>query len=260
MADLIPGLYRYSYSGTDARAYVYFPGRPDRIANLEAMHTISWSVHEAKGDARALGHKGVKGFARGVRTIAGSLILTVIEDHPLAEVMELMEELENDPVIHWGGWSIDRDLIGVGSGFNTTTFNRRLGTTIAPFNILLQYVTEGAQWALTSNPFSATIPGAAAMIVGIELIDEGMVTSIADSVTEVTYSFKARDVKTLSQQQFEIMLNSFQEVDPLIQAQAELKRILSTESSAKEQIYKQQYNQTFGLPVTNPQASNRISQ
>src|SRR5687768_2931456 len=114
--------YRYSYSGSDARAYAYFEGRGDKLAVIESLHTISWSVHESKGQARSLGYRGIKGLARGIRTIAGSLITTVIEDNPLASLMNVAVELTNDPAVHWPGWSVDWHEVGVGSGIDSTTF------------------------------------------------------------------------------------------------------------------------------------------
>ena len=96
--------YQYSYSGADCKIFAYLPGSAG-IHHLESMNTISVSVHEAKGQARALGHRGIKGVSRGIRTIAGSMILTVIEDHPLRG---LLAEASNTQDV----WSID--VLGAG--------------------------------------------------------------------------------------------------------------------------------------------------
>ncbi len=177
--------YRYAYSGSDARAYCYFEGRGDRVSLLESLHTISWSVHEAKGPARSLGYRSVKGFASGIRTVAGSLITTVIEDHPLAKLMDLAEELRNDPNLLWPGWSVDRYLTGMGSGIDGLSFNRRLAPTLPPFNILIQYVAEGSTWRTETSEGDLVnrIPGAAVLLKGVELIDEGLVTSTSDAAS-----------------------------------------------------------------------------
>jgi len=205
--------YRYSYSGSDAKAYVHFPGRADRASYLEALHTISWSIHEEKGQAHALGYRGLRGFARGVRTIAGSLIMTVIEDNPLAPVMNMMADLYLDPALRWQGWSLDWQTVGVGSGLDYTTFNRRLATTLPPLNILVQYVAEGSQWVENTGSFME-IPGAAWLLEGVEFIDEGGVTSVSDSATEMNYSFIAMDMKPISLQQFNTPLFTGLTVDP----------------------------------------------
>lgn len=245
--------YRYSYSGSDARPYAYFEGRGDRVVMLESAHTISWSVHEAKGQARALGHRGVKGFASGVRTIAGSIITTVIEDHPLAAMMELAEELKNDPNLHWPGWSVDRYLNGVGSGIDGTTFLRRLTPTLPPINLLVQYVAEGSTWntvEVENGGLADMIPGAAYLLVGVEFIDEGLVTSTSDSASEMTYSFMALDCKTLSKNIFETFREGnapnvstlFHGINPSLAKHEQLRSYIQKERDEQRQQYFDQLN------------------
>jgi hypothetical protein len=216
------GNYRYSYSGTDVKVIANFCAVPNQMVLLESAHTISWSVHEAKGQVRALGHRGVKGFARGVRTIGGSLITTVIEDHPMRELMELYARLSypEDPKDFGGykigesGWSIDGPYVGIGGGKGILDINRRLIPRLPPIDIYLSYVSELDNNAYHKNdngeetvkglsdPLSKTslseIIDAGVWILGVEFVDEGAVTSVNDSVTEMTYSFMARDVKNMS--------------------------------------------------------------
>lgn len=239
--------YRYSYSGSDARVYAYFPGRADKIVQIESLHTISWSVHEAKGQARSLGHKGVRGFSRGIRVVAGSIITTVIEDNPLAPVMDMMAEIYLDPALRWEGWSMDWKDVGVGSGLDLTTFNRRLAPTLPPLNLFIQYVAEGSQWVVdpSSNLDAGgitSIPGAAALLIGAEFMTEGQVTSTQDSATEVSYSFVAMDCKPLSAQTFDqSLVSSFQE-DPAFARAGELQRMITGNYRDKAELYKEQNN------------------
>lgn len=224
--------YRYSYSGSDTRAHAWYPQTPGDVRVLESMHTMSISVHEAKGQARALGFKGVKGLARGIRTIAGSIIFTVIEDHPMRPMMESMHDLlgagHTVP-----GWSID-SLLGIGTAVETRALghNNRLCTLLAPMNIVLQYVSEGAKFAEASENSTFSINGAAALLEGVEFVGEGLVTSINDVVSEVTLSFIATDYKPLAGHTFTGGLPSFREADPrqqtlqdrLMQRQNNIKR------------------------------------
>jgi hypothetical protein len=235
-----PSHYRYSYSGSDAHAYAYVAGRADRAALLESMHTISWSVHEGKGQARALGFRGIRGLAKGVRTIAGSMIMTVIEDNPLAPLMDMLADIYLDPTLRWEGWSMDWKDVGIGSGIDTTTFNRRLASTLPPFDLLVQYVAEGSTWSTQET--TTSIPGAACLIQGIEFIDEGMVTSTSDSATEMTYSFIARDCKTISKQQFDQKIDPFAGQDPALIRAAMLRQLLQGPSRALATTYKTQTN------------------
>lgn len=229
-------MYRYSFSGSDAKAWAYFEGMEDTIRPLEAMHTISVSVHEAKGQARALGYRGIKGIARGVRTIAGSIIFTVIEDNPLRPLMDNLRDFDARSDISWPGWSVDRHEIGVGTAFGgEINFSNRMAPLLPPTSILIQYQSEGALWSprgdistssnvSTRNDLSsgdvtvsrerlgsgvpsfgreASIEGAGLLLRGVEFIDEGIVTSINDVVSEVTLSFIATDFKPMSAQVFD---------------------------------------------------------
>jgi len=194
--------YRYSYSGSDTRVYAWYSQIPAEVKPLESIHTISISVHEAKGQARALGFKGVKGLARGVRTIAGSIIFTVIEDHPMRPMMQALKVLL-DGGYKIPGWSIDSTL-GIGSADESYSLyhDNRLCTLLAPMNIVLQYVSEGATFTVPANNQRFKVTGAAALLMGVEFVGEGLVTSINDVVSEVTLSFIATDYKVLAGQTF----------------------------------------------------------
>jgi len=189
----------YSFSGSDARVFVYFKDYPHLIQPLDSVHTISISVHEAKGAARAVGYRGIKGIARGVRTIAGSLILTVINDHPLRVLQEQYLDIVRSrggrhiPV----GWSLDRNYVGVGTMANSYNLSSRMPVILPPFNLGLQYVSEGRN-SLIEGQMTATAHGAGALIVGMEFIDDGLVTSTNDIVSEMTFSWIARDYKPLA--------------------------------------------------------------
>ena len=177
--------YLYSYSGADARPFAWFDEGPALVQNLDSLHTVSISVHEAKGQARALGYRGVKGLARGVRTIAGSLIFTVINDHPLVSIMGQHNQLIDMGLRSPLGWSVDRDMNGVGSMHNTYEFNNRLAVLLPPFNLAVQYVTDQGREYDTSK--SEQPESAGWLVKGLEFITEGQVTSVnAVSYTHLT--------------------------------------------------------------------------
>jgi hypothetical protein len=206
--------YRYSFSGSDARIWAFYDSAPEIIRPLEAVSTISISIHESKGQARALGHRGIKGLARGVRTIAGSIIFTVIEDNPLRPLMENLNDLAGFRGFKDPGWSIDRNSLGTGTSIDGTIFNNRIAPLLPPTNLLAQYVSEAAAWTdagITSTDVNGRrslreqfgIEGAAWLLRGVEFLDEGIVTSVHDIVTEVTVSFIACDFKPIASQIFE---------------------------------------------------------
>jgi hypothetical protein len=57
---------------------------------LASLQTLSISTHRDKIAVRALGHSYVKGYTRGPRTIAGSMIFTVFYEHALLALIRAM--------------------------------------------------------------------------------------------------------------------------------------------------------------------------
>jgi hypothetical protein len=212
--------YEYSFSGADVKSIVYYPGG-DRESTwygsfgkgeredwtLNSLHSVSLSVHEAKDMVRSLGYRGIRGTTSSVRTIAGTMIFLVVNDHPLRD---LIRNCYQSPLYRRTGWSIDREQVGVGSIYGNIQQLNRLATMIPPFNMIniavneLGSTREGAEIypndRITGpvNPKSLYGSGMAEMIEGIEFIDEGKVISINDIVTEITFSFIARNIKPLS--------------------------------------------------------------
>lgn len=210
--------YTYSYSGADCRAYAWFENNPGAVKDLSSLATISISVHEAKAPVRRLGHVGVSGYSKGIRTIAGTIVFLVIEDHPLRTMMEI------DPVGKTSNYyySEDKDK-GVDSEYGV-----KLSTMISPFNILLKYQTEvvykeKSLYNFENNPFNQlsaesiaerakafnSTPGGASMLLkNIEITGESIVTSVNDMVTEVVVQFVAEDIKTLKKEETELLLDT----------------------------------------------------
>ena len=149
---------------------------------LSQMATISVSIHEAKSPVRRIGERGVSGYTRGIRTIAGTMVFLVIEDHPLRVLAA------KDPANIYSnliGWSRDLETKGVGSGYGEIRFDNKISTLISPMNIMLRYQTEVAKESA----------GASMMLEGVEFVNEGIVTSVNDMVTEVVCQFVAQDIR-----------------------------------------------------------------
>lgn len=160
---------------------------------LESLATISYQVHEPKAPARALGYRGPKGFARSVRTIAGTMIFIVVEDHPLRGLMEKGHRFGPKS----SSISLDMDR-GAGTHTNDNA-NISISTMIKPFNMLVQYSTEVPSNINGADQFSVEAPPIASyMLENIEIISEGITTSVNDMVTEVVMQFQAHNVYQLS--------------------------------------------------------------
>lgn len=244
--------YLYSFSGADAKAYAYFDQVEDKVVRLESLHTLSFSVHEAKGMVRSLGFRSMRGMARGVRTIAGSMIFVVVQDHPLRDLIRNSFQSPNEGR---NGWSIDKYLTGTGAALDQLSFENRLPTLMPPFNLLLTYVSEVARYDFDfENGDGLRVDGAALLLKGVEFLDEGLVTSVNDIVSEVTYSFVARDAKPLSMNTFGL------EVKPPVvgsrearRQQEELNRILNEGNPYPGRV-EPKYFDEFGNEISEQEA------
>ena len=249
--------YTFSYSGADCKTFAFFPGveflaskanssyakdvkkdieKLKKPIFLDSLATVSISVHEAKSPVRRLGERGVAGYTRGIRTIAGTMVFVVIEDHPLRKLAI------NDPANVYPeliGWSRDLNTKGVGSmSKKGIKYNNKIATLISPMNIVMHYQTEvgfikeakdkefrskllkkGTPYAGKRNdkPVKGNTEyneslnkhnkveggydgaevykpsGASMMLEGVEFVNEGVVTSVNDMVTEVVVQFVAQD-------------------------------------------------------------------
>ena len=182
---------RYSYSGADCKAVAYFNDNTADSVNLESLATISYSVYEAKSPVRRLGERSVAGYTKGIRTIAGSIVFLVIEDHPLAELVKSSNLSKM--------WSSDLEEKGHSNQIIDGQ-KRYLSTMLEPFNIGLFYRTEvsfidnNETYEYSTAYINDFNEMAHLVIEGVEIISEGMVTSVNDMVTEITMQFVAHDV------------------------------------------------------------------
>jgi hypothetical protein len=156
--------YHFSYSGADCR--VYASEKDGNVSLLRSLATASISVHEAKAPVRTLGRRSVVGFTESIRTIAGSLVFIVVNDHPLGHLKD--HDKAND------NFSSDMAKGQL----------RKLSTMLNPIDLYFVYKTEiskqneqGEMW-----------------VKGLRFINEGIVTSVNDMVTEVVMQFVAEDV------------------------------------------------------------------
>ena len=143
---------KYSYSGSDVRGH-WVVNRANGgfdSKQVESLSTVSVQVYEPVGRARALGFRGVKGYASSVREIAGTIVVTVIDDNPLKDLLLLHKN--NNQKIHWshdltngfgqGNFSSLENLLKAGSNNNEVQYTNRIAPLIPTFNLFLEYVSE----------------------------------------------------------------------------------------------------------------------
>lgn len=155
---LSPGY--HSFSGVDIIASITLPG--DKTMVFGELQTISYSIHREKHPVRAMGRINAKGYTRGPRTIAGSLIFTVFDRHIVEKLIDRRFELEG----HQGNIVTDE---------------------LPPFDVTITFGNEYGSIARLA-------------IYGITITDEGQVMSIEDMVTEQTMTYVALDIDLLTPQ------------------------------------------------------------
>jgi len=156
-----------SYSGTDIVATMILPpigGSPGNGTYLEIgdLQTVSYSVHRENVPIRTVGHSNVRGFLKGSRTIAGSLIFTVFNEYFWYKI----EEYQN---------YVSR----------TNGFFAPLADMLPPFDIIFTFFNEYGSASKMK-------------IFGVTIVDEGQTMSIDDILTEQTYTFMARGIQPIT--------------------------------------------------------------
>ena len=165
------------------------------VVPLDSLTTVSINIHQPRSMVRALGFKGIKGTAGGVRTIAGTMIFTIVEHHPLRDLLIMDDEIGSRPG-HRNPWSIDDKLSGRGTALNRDDKFSKVSTMLSPFNLRIDYVSEYNYSGSGSNlAGGSSIAASRLEVEGIRLISQGIVTSVNDLVTEVQYQFVAEDIK-----------------------------------------------------------------
>lgn len=133
---------------------------------LATLQTISVQSHREKVPVRAIGHANVKGFTRAQRTIAGSMIFTMFNEHALAQLIREMGSVKNK----YGDTSLgDGDI------------SMLLADQLPPLDVTILFANEYGSLSQ-------------AAIYGVEFMNDGMTLSIEDLLTEEVINFVARDV------------------------------------------------------------------
>lgn len=158
-----------SYAGTDISATIVVPnidrntktvGEAD-ILEMAEIQTISYSIHRENSPVRTLGHVNPRGFVKGGRTIAGSLIFTVFNEYAFYRIKEFRQMMSE-----------------------TGLFFAPLADMLPPFDIVLSFFNE---YGMASKM----------KIYGVTIVDEGGTMSVDDLITEQTYTFMARGMQPL---------------------------------------------------------------
>lgn len=155
--------FRHIFSGCDIRAVISTGTDVIDIGNLS---TVSYSIHRDKFPVRVLGRTYAKGYARGGRTIAGTLIWAIFDQAALSQVTEMY------------GFEMASDTMA-------QTF---VPDQLPPFDITIAYMSEVDD--LTGIPTQAFMK-----LMGVEIVDEGQSHGTDDLYFENVMQFIARDIE-----------------------------------------------------------------
>jgi len=138
------------------------------VFELGLLTTISYSIHTDKRPILFCGDHKPRSFVSGVQTIAGTMIFSVMNNHPLYTLMAGKEHGESDTTIN--------DFL---QGSNDLSL-------LPPFDLTLLIGNEHGSSSILN-------------IFDIEFIDEGFTASVNDVYCELTVQYLCRDVSVLTQ-------------------------------------------------------------
>lgn len=142
-----------TFTGSDSLAFAIFPNSKPIL--LGSLTTISYSIYREKRPVPLLGRINVGGYTRGMRSIAGTLIFTLINQQFIRDVVDQIPYLN----VH----------------------NKIKADELPFFDIMV----------INANEMGSSCQ---MMIYGIDLFEEGQILSIQDLFIENNFSFVARDI------------------------------------------------------------------
>lgn len=148
-----------SYAGVDIVAQIILPNEAPLV--LGELQTISYSMHRENTPVRIVGHTSPRGFVRGPRTIAGSMIFTMFNTYAFYRLEKFRNAITSTR----------------GSLFP-------LADMLPAFDVAISFANE-------TGSFSQM------RIFGISIIDEGTTMSVDDLITEQTYTYMARGIQPM---------------------------------------------------------------
>lgn len=178
--------------GTIVKVLLEFPDYKDgksAIIELDDVMTLSYSVYRVKVPVVTLGQSSVGGYGLGVKTVAGSMVRSVFMTDRVSE-FQTKCYLMNQEDIKNRLDNIDGQLP---SGVPLKDQLSFMKDDLASFNIHMVAIAEELKDYNDNAPFMRQ-----EMIIGAMIINNGQTYSIEDLITETTFSFQAKAVRTSS--------------------------------------------------------------
>lgn len=180
--------------GTIVRVLIEFPNYSadgkSAIIELDDVMTLSYSVYRVKVPVVTLGQNSVGGYGLGVKTVAGSMVRSVFMTDKLTEFQTKCYILNQE--------NIQKRLLGLDatmpSGVPLKDQLSFMKDDLAYFNLHILALSENTKLVEEKDePFMRI-----ETIIGAVIINNGQIYSIEDLVTESTFSFQAKAVRSTS--------------------------------------------------------------
>ncbi len=144
--------------------------------SLDDLQTVSFQVHADKQPVRGLGSSYPRGYTCGSRLCAGSMIFTVLREHPLIKVIDAINK---NP-----------------AGLLSSTSRHQVPNALTSYDLIPTSATADHLPPLHLNIIGVNEGGSACIttLFGVQFINDGMVMSIQNIVTESTLTFVAQDI------------------------------------------------------------------
>lgn len=155
-----------SFSGADSIVSVKFPNAAPVIVG--EISSFTYSIFRPKEPVYRLGSAYPVGFVKGPRTIAGSIIFTIFDRHP---IINALRKAYGNSLAE----CLDTDI---------------LPDQLPPFDFQVAFLNEYGQSAILE-------------IYGVQLVAEGQVMSIEDMLTENTMQYVAKSIKVMTPDVYE---------------------------------------------------------
>jgi len=141
--------------------------KASQTVTLATLQTLSVQTFRQKQPVRALGHSYAKSYTRSNRTIGGSMIFTVFNEHALAHLI--------------------RSMSATGSiyGELDTELSTYIADQLPPFDVTIAFANEYGSVSQMN-------------IYGIEFVTDGMTFSVEDLLTEEVMQFVCRDIDVMT--------------------------------------------------------------
>ena len=177
-----------SFSGADIQAAIWFPIFGEAgVYSVNSLQTITVSTFRDMIPGRKLGTASAVGYARGTRTVAGSLVMVLAEQDAFSSFLPTIESFRKHADQGENPFYLDR---------------------IPPFWLVLTAMSEVADDLDTEDQF---LHSGSMVIRGINLVSTSNTLSVNDIYTETMYQYVAEDILPFASRDMTSVLKQIRE-------------------------------------------------